>query len=92
MIGNPYPDITIGFSFNVGWKGIDLSVTTFGAFGQQIMKCYRDFVSSPYNNYTTDIYERWHGEGTSNKLPRLSSSTSTNWNRISDIYVETAIT
>ncbi len=88
MIGNPYPDITIGFSFNVGWKGIDLSVTTFGAFGQQIMKCYRDFVSSPYNNYTTDIYERWHGEGTSNKLPRLSSSTSTNWNRISDIYVE----
>lgn len=88
MIGNPYPDITIGFSFNVGWKGIDLSVTTYGAFGQQIMKCYRDFVSSPYNNYTADIYERWHGEGTSNKLPRLSSSTSTNWNRISDIYVE----
>jgi|AGTN01.1.fsa_nt_gi TonB-linked outer membrane protein, SusC/RagA family/TonB-dependent outer membrane receptor, SusC/RagA subfamily, signature region len=88
MIGNPHPDITIGFSFNVGWKGIDFSVTTYGAFGQQIMKCYRDFVSSPYNNYTADIYERWHGEGTSNKLPRLSSSTSTNWNRISDIYVE----
>jgi TonB-linked SusC/RagA family outer membrane protein len=88
MIGNPHPDITIGLSFNVGWKGIDLSVTTYGAFGQQIMKCYRDFVSSPYNNYTTDIYERWHGEGTSNKLPRLSSSASTNWNRISDIYVE----
>lgn len=88
MIGNPHPDITIGLSFNVGWKGIDLSVTTYGAFGQQIMKCYRDFVSSPYNNYTADIYERWHGEGTSNKLPRLSSSGSTNWNRISDIYVE----
>jgi TonB-linked SusC/RagA family outer membrane protein len=88
MIGNPYPDITIGFSFNIGWKGIDLSVTTYGAFGQQIMKCYRDFVSSPFHNYTADIYERWHGAGTSNKLPRLSSSTSTNWNRISDIYVE----
>lgn len=88
MIGNPHPDMTLGFSFNVGWKGIDLSVTTYGAFGQQIMKCYRDFVSSPYNNYTADIYERWHGEGSSNKLPRLSSTGSTNWNRISDIYME----
>lgn len=88
MLGNPYPDITMGLSFNIGWKGIDLSITTYGAFGQQILKCYRDFVSSPYSNYTTDIYERWHGEGTSNKLPRLTSTTSTNWNRISDIYME----
>ncbi len=88
MIGNPYPDITMGLSFNVGWKGVDFSITTYGAFGQQIMKCYRDFVTSPYNNYTTDIYERWHGEGTSNKLPRLTSSGSNNWDRISDIYME----
>jgi TonB-linked SusC/RagA family outer membrane protein len=88
MLGDPHPDVTLGFSFNVGWNGIDLGVTTYGAFGQQIMKCYRDFVSSPLNNYTTDIYERWHGEGTSNLLPRLSSSNSSNWNRISNIYME----
>lgn len=88
MIGNPHPDVTMGLSLNASWKYIDFSVTTYGAFGQQIMKCYRDFVSSPLNNYTTDIYERWHGEGTSNKLPRLSSASSSNWNRISDIYIE----
>jgi TonB-linked SusC/RagA family outer membrane protein len=88
MLGNPYPDVTMGLSLNIGWKGLDLSVTTYGAFGQQILKCYRDFVSSPYSNYTADIYERWHGEGTSNKLPRLTSTTSTNWNRISDLYME----
>lgn len=88
MIGNPHPDITLGLSFNIGWKGIDLSVTTYGTFGQQIMKCYRDFVSSPLNNYTTDIFERWHGENTSNRFPRLSSTGSTNWDRISDIYME----
>lgn len=88
QIGDPNPDLTMGLSFNASWKGIDLAVTTYGAFGQQIFKCYRDFVASPLNNYTTDIYNRWHGEGTSNKMPRLSSSVSSNWNRISDIYIE----
>lgn len=88
MLGNPHPDVTMGLTLNASWKYIDLAVTTYGAFGQQIMKCYRDFVSSPLNNYTTDIYERWHGEGTSNKLPRLSYASSSNWNKISDIYIE----
>ncbi|MCQ5182999.1 hypothetical protein NE573_23450, partial [Parabacteroides distasonis] len=36
----------------------------------------------------TDIFERWHGEGTSNRLPRLTSGTHTNWQYISDIYIE----
>lgn len=88
MIGDPNPDVTLGFSFNIGWKGIDLGVTTYGAFGHQILKCYRDFSSSPLNNFTTDIYDRWHGEGTSNKYPRLSSASSSNWNRISTLYME----
>ena len=87
-IGNPHPDMTLGFSFNVSWKMIDLSVTTYGAFGQQILKCYRDYASSPLQNFTTDILERWHGEGTSNKLPRLASTGGSNWSKVSDIYVE----
>lgn len=87
-IGNPHPDFTLGFSFNVNFKGFDLNVSTYGAFGHQILKCYRDYVASPMANYTTDIFQRWHGEGTSNKYPRVSSSVNSNWNRISDIYVE----
>jgi len=87
-IGNPHPDMTLGFSFNVSWKMLDLSVTTYGAFGQQILKCYRDYASSPLQNFTTDILERWHGEGTSNKLPRLASTGGSNWSKVSDIYVE----
>ncbi len=78
----------LGFSFNIGYKGIELNVNTFGAFGHQILKSYRDYVASPVANYTTDIFQRWHGEETSNKFPRLSSSVSSNWNRISDIYIE----
>ena len=40
------------------------------------------------DNYTTEIYGRWHGEGTSNRLPRLTSSASLNWQNVSDIYIE----
>jgi TonB-linked SusC/RagA family outer membrane protein len=88
MIGNPHPKMTLGFSFNVAYKGFDLSLTTYGAFGHQILKCYRDFVASPLNNYTTDVFNRWHGEGTSNRFPKLASSSSTNYSWISDMYIE----
>lgn len=89
-IGNPHPDFTMGFSFNLGYKGFDLAVTTNGAFGHQIAKSYRSFADTKEQNYTTDIFGRWHGEGTSNKLPRLNSGSNANWQEISDIYVEDA--
>lgn len=87
-IGNPHPDFTIGFGINLGYKGFDFSVAGTGAFGQQIAKSYRSFADTKVQNYATDIFGRWHGEGTSNKLPRLSSGSNTNWQEISDIYIE----
>ena len=88
MIGNPHPDFSGGLSFNFGYKGIDLGITTFGNFGHQIAKSYRSFADSPLQNYTTEIFDRWHGEGTSNKVPRLTSGSHTNNQYISDIYIE----
>lgn len=87
-IGNPHPDYNMGLSLNFGWKGFDLSVTASGAFGQQIAKSYRSFVDRPKENYTADILDRWHGEGTSDKLPRLTSGTHVNWQYVSDIFIE----
>ncbi len=87
-IGNPHPDFTMGLSFNVEWKGIDLSFTGFGAFGQQIFKCYRDYTTSPLANFTTEIYQRWTGAGSTNRWPRLSSTSNSNWSTISDLYIE----
>jgi len=89
-IGNPHPDFLLGFSFNVGYKGFDLAVTATGAFGQQVAKSYRSFADSPLHNYTTEIFDRWHGEGTSDKLPRLTSGSHTNYQYISDIWIENA--
>ena len=64
----------MGLSLNASWKAIDFSITTYGAFGQQILKCYRDFSSSPLNNYTAEVFQRWHGEGTSNRVPASGNS------------------
>ena len=72
-IGNPHPDVTLGVSLGCEWKGFDFGVTGFGAFGQQIMQCYRTaLLANQYNTYTVDAFDRWHGEGTSNKYPRLT--------------------
>lgn len=90
MIGNPHPDFLAGLNINLGYKGFDLLIAANGAFGHQIAKSYRRFADSPLQNYTTDIFGRWHGEGTSNKLPRLTSGSHSNWQLISDIYIEDA--
>ena len=72
-IGNPHPDVTLGVSLGFDWKGLDFNVTGFGAFGQQIMQSYRTaLLANPFNHYTTDVFDRWHGEGTSNTMPRLT--------------------
>lgn len=88
MIGNPHPDFNLGFSMNFAYKGFDLSFTATGVFGNQIMRSYREWADTPKQNFTRDILGRWHGEGTSDKLPRLTGGTNTNWQYVSDIYME----
>ncbi|MBK7480603.1 MAG: TonB-dependent receptor [Bacteroidales bacterium] len=90
MIGDPNPDFIIGFNFSAAWKGFDFSVLANGAFGHQIARSWRRWADSPQNNYTTDIFNRWHGEGSSNKYPRLTYGSHINWQYVSDIFIEDA--
>lgn len=84
MIGNPNPDYTFGLSLGFSWKALDFSLTSNGVAGNEIFQSYRDY-GNQYANYTTAILGRWHGEGTSNLLPRV---TETNINyQISDIFI-----
>jgi TonB-linked SusC/RagA family outer membrane protein len=90
-IGNPHPKVTMGISLNCAYKGFDLSVTTYGAFGMQVARSWRKLTDSQYENYTTEVYDYWHGEGTSNKYPLLSpGNQGANWQNVSDIYIENA--
>lgn len=87
MIGNPHPDVTYGVTLNLGYKGIDLSVTGYGVAGNQIAKSYRNYTNKIFDNYTTDILGAWDGEGTSNKIPAVNGS-AINYSYISDLYIE----
>ncbi len=88
MIGNPHPDFRLGFGINFEYKGFDLALTAKGAFGHQILKSYRSFADNEFHNYTDRILTRWHGEGTSDLLPRLTAGNTTNRINISEIYIE----
>ena len=83
-LGNGMPDFTYGFSFGFDYKNFDFSVTANGSVGNKIVQAYRDPGSS-LANYTTEILGRWTGEGTSNKIPRVTN-TNINW-QFSDLYV-----
>ncbi|MCL1932411.1 MAG: TonB-dependent receptor [Candidatus Azobacteroides sp.] len=88
MIGCGWPKYKMGFSLNLAYKGFDFLVSAAGAFGFQIAKSYRSFADSPNQNYTTDVFKRWTGEGTSNKWPRLTDGSNINYQQVSDIFLE----
>ncbi len=88
MIGDPNPDYTFGINLGADYKGFDFSLSASGVSGNQIIRSYRDFAIFPTHNFTTDVFGRWYGEGTSNRLPKLSTASSKNFSNISDLYVE----
>ena len=84
-IGDPNPDYVFGFSVGFDYKGFDFAVDANGVAGNQIVQSYRN-QSNAYANYTTEILNRWHGEGTSTTIPRV---TETNVNYLfSDVFVK----
>ena len=89
-IGNPNPDVMLGVNLGLSWKGLDFAVNGAGAFGQQVMRSYRSFGDAAYQNYDTTILNRWHGEGTSNKEPRMSATGHQNTIWVSSRYMENA--
>ena len=83
-LGNGIPDFTFGFNLGFDWKGLDFSLQASGAVGHQIVQSYRNHANGQAN-YTTEILQRWTGEGTSNSIPRVTT-TNINW-QFSDLYV-----
>ncbi len=88
MIGDPHPDFNAGINLWMAWKGFDLNITGYGAFGHQIARSYRSFFDRPTDSYTRDLFGCWSGEGTSNRLPMWTTCADRNWSNISDIYIE----
>lgn len=90
MLGSPHPDFELGLQLNAEWRGFFANTTLVGKFGMQVMQSFRDFGGSPMQNFPTSALDRWHGEGTSNRLPRLSTTTNANATLVSDLYLHNA--
>lgn len=83
-IGDPNPDLTFGFNITLGWKGFDFSVQASGVSGNQLVQSWRS--PGGFANYSTEILGRWHGAGTSNRIPRVTED-GVNWAQFSDLYI-----
>lgn len=84
-LGNGMPDFTYGFNISFDYKGFDFSLSANGSVGNQIVQSYRNHANKQAN-YTTAILDRWTGEGTSNRMPRVTE-TNINW-QFSDLYIQ----
>jgi TonB-linked SusC/RagA family outer membrane protein len=89
-LGNPNPDFEMGLQINLEYKSFYLNTTLVGKYGMQVMQSYRSFSDNFTQNYTSSVFDRWHGEGTSTKMPRLTYGSNRNQQYISDIYMHDA--
>jgi TonB-linked SusC/RagA family outer membrane protein len=72
IIGNPTPKFIYGGSLSFGFKGLDLSIDLQGVYGNEIYRAWNQGTFADFN-YLTDRLDRWHGIGTSNWEPILST-------------------
>ena len=89
MIGKGTPDWTFGLNLTAAYKDIDFSVLFSGSLGQDIMDVTRRLDVSSVN-VPQEFMKRWHGEGTSNTMPRFcypGDDMNGNWKKVSDLYV-----
>lgn len=86
-IGKGMPDWTFGLSLNADWKGFDVNLLFQGTQGNDVFD-FSQRGDIPAMNRPSWILDRWIGEGTSNKLPRMTNANpNANW-MSSDLYIK----
>lgn len=85
FIGSPIPEYILGMSFGAEIHGFDISAFADAQIGRDIVRNYSR--NLPLTNRTAYSIDRWHGEGTSNDIPRFTIGATDN-NLFSDFYVE----
>jgi TonB-linked SusC/RagA family outer membrane protein len=90
IIGSPQPKLTYGLNASLGYKGFDLTLFFLGVANVDIYNADRMQgidPTYPFNMYAETI-NRWHGEGTSNSIPRMTTARDNLNHRTSDLFVE----
>ena len=90
ILGSPHPAVTYGLNASVGYKNFDLSLFFLGVGGVEIYNADRMQgldPTYPFNMYQ-EVENRWHGEGTSNSIPRMTTNRNNLNHRTSDLFIE----
>lgn len=87
QIGNPFPDFTGGLNVTAEYRGFDFNMFFFAALGQEIYDATRRYDMNG-TNYRSDWLNRWTGEGTSDKYPRVTFvDKNLNMKTVSDFFI-----
>ena len=86
-IGKGDPNWTFGLNFGASYKWFDFSMLWAGSFGNKIFDATRR-VDLRYVNLPQEFMDRWHGEGTSNSMPRFTWKNDNDNYRVSDLYIK----
>ncbi|MCK9292219.1 MAG: TonB-dependent receptor [Bacteroidales bacterium] len=71
FIGSPIPKFILGFNLELGYKNFDLSLDLQAQTANKIFNG-KDVVRPDPYNFEAYVFDRWTGEGTSDKVPRPS--------------------
>jgi hypothetical protein len=86
--GSPHPSFNYGINLSARFKGFDFNMFFSGLTGNQIFNILHRW-DLPTANNTTDILNRWHGEGTSNTHPRVATGDlNGNYSKPSTMFLE----
>jgi TonB-linked SusC/RagA family outer membrane protein len=90
-IGNPLPKFTYGFTLNSAYRGFDFVAFFQGVYGGKIFdasKYYASALTGAWQGSVSAYEAAWHGPGTSNTQPIISSASQNNNYRTSDWYIQ----
>ncbi|AWI26720.1 SusC/RagA family TonB-linked outer membrane protein [Flavobacterium pallidum] len=86
-LGDPIPDLIMGFNLNFTFKGFDFAAYAYASLGNDMVRNYERTLSDA--NRLDYVLDRWTGEGTSNNVPRVTTEATGN-NVFSNYFVEDA--
>ncbi|WP_016777463.1 SusC/RagA family TonB-linked outer membrane protein [Anaerophaga thermohalophila] len=92
-IGSPWPDFTGGINVRLAYDNFDLTANVYASVGNDLVNWLREDLYSTQssdNNVISGLLDKaWHGEGTSNDIPRVAhTDLNQNFARFSDYFVE----
>jgi TonB-linked SusC/RagA family outer membrane protein len=84
-LGDPIPDLTMGFNAQVEFRRFDFTAYAFASLGNEIVRGYERALSDV--NRLDYYLQRWTGPGSTNEVPRVTTAATAN-QVFSDFFIE----